>query len=216
MAPQSHRSGRNSNQFASGYTFTGGTAPRMVLEPTTRTVVRTTLPLTLRAVATEVPSRPQNPRNHCTHPAARAITTRQLMKAKCRTNANQAVGVTVELVEPGTGGRSLVAERGDVVAFHLFCGSAENAHNTNSTGRSDRSRYCRSGSLQISTLVAGGDLGVKGRHPQHRRTAPIGLGVPTCEAGHAHCGRESRETANDSVLLEGSAHRYPGCVRRHR
>ena len=102
----------------------------MVLEPTTRTVVRTTfcrLTTLYAAVALRAPSRLRIRATTASLPGSlRVITTRQLMKAKCRTNANhQAVGVTAELVEPGTGGRSLVAERGDVAAFHLFCGSAE-------------------------------------------------------------------------------------------
>lgn len=173
MAPQSSIGPAvlNSNQFArSGYTFTGwnsaanGSGTNYAYGSSYNFAANLTLYAQWQASGSV---KAQNPRNHCVTPpgSLRVITTRQLMKAKCRTNANQAVGVTVELVEPGTGGRSLVAERGDVAAFHLFCGSAESAHNTNSTGRSDRSRYCRSGSLQISTPRSGWRLRVKWSAP---------------------------------------------------
>ncbi|MEI6624322.1 MAG: delta-60 repeat domain-containing protein, partial [Actinomycetes bacterium] len=67
--------------------------------------------------------------------------TKQLMKAGCRTNAGQVIGVTV--------GARL---RGDLRLDTLYCKKSNGRITaTSSTGRGDGSRYCRSGVLRIRT-----------------------------------------------------------------
>ncbi|MGV1037284.1 MAG: SBBP repeat-containing protein [Candidatus Nanopelagicales bacterium] len=94
----------------------------------------------------------QAPLGRCVTPGATAKSiprrgTKTLMKAGCRTNAGQKVGIRASRVTPRA------ATRGDLRYYKLYCKNSNGkTTKTTKTSYGDRSRYCKKGALKIKSF----------------------------------------------------------------